>query len=80
MKLSETMISPAGVLRCCLAHCFDGMADDTEVELGQTIACKHCEREFTLTTGETRFTRVLSVRLAEWRPTDEDQANATTEP
>jgi len=39
MKLIDTRLSQAGLLRCCTSG-FEDMADDVEVNEGQHIPCK----------------------------------------
>lgn len=48
MKTEETTITPAGVLRCCLATvALEHLGED--VEAGEKSACQHCKEPFTLT-------------------------------
>jgi len=48
MKLSDTRIQTAGVIRCCLESIGDGYAPDEELEIGFTSECKHCKQQFKL--------------------------------
>lgn len=40
MKLSETRLDQAGLLRCCTSG-LESMNDDDEVHEGQHVPCKH---------------------------------------
>jgi len=48
MKLLDTRIQQAGVMRCCLASLASEYEPNGEVKIGDKSRCKHCKEPFTL--------------------------------
>jgi hypothetical protein len=47
MKLEDTMIRSAGVMRCCITSIQEG-DQEKEIALGDKTECKYCKQKFTL--------------------------------
>lgn len=56
MKIDKTIITAAGVFRCCLASVACEYVDEgRDVELGDKSKCAHCNKPFTLVSGANKF-------------------------
>lgn len=49
MKTKETMITSAGVYRCCLSSvATEYLEGEVDIDYGDRSKCEHCDREFEL--------------------------------